>query len=514
MVGSNEPFFDLLVRDLARGGSRRDFVRRSTGLAAVFGLARAGLPASWGRPVAALFGVPVACETDSDCGDPCLVCGLRATGEPKSCILKCQASCSECRSGQCVDICPACEKCVLISRPDGTCQPVEAFECITCDRETGKQANRCSACERCEKGECVSNCPNRCETCDNGTCRKCDRACEYCNELGRCYGCDSECQRCNPTTEECETTCDRGLVCCAGKCPNCCGSCDGNTCCADDAKVPACCGPTCSDLDSDDHNCGACYNLCRNQELCNQGKCVCPGVLESGGGFLAIRGGGMECRKENHECCDTECMDMARYQSDPKHCGKCIVECEKDERCVEGACVGSKRRGYSLVYVHRVTSEKLGVETSLTMKAVVRRLATPDAEGNTFAGKGSYEGSFHVHKVNCDNDTPMDSETIPLVGRAKGGAIADNLGGGQISLVFTITPLDPPKMHVLTRSFRALEQLGGLKEEEMPDLVLPIVRNLVLKGGLGQDSQTFTMWGGSCSGTLTHLMEWSATRIE
>lgn len=476
--------------------------------------------------MAALFGVPAACETDSDCGDPCLVCGLRAAGEPKSCILKCQASCSECRSGQCVDICPACEKCVLISRPDGTCQPVEAFECITCDRETGKQANRCSACEKCEQGQCVSNCPNRCEICDNGTCRKCGGLCENCDEAtGKCKGCSS-CEPCNPKTGQCETSCPGGLACCEGRCIECCGTCEscldpggsGDFCpgaYGGSAPELACCATGCKNLKEDNGSCGSCLNGCYTaSETCDNGRCVCQGKLETVGNVLTLRGGGQECRQQNHECCEGNCVDTAGYQSDPKHCGKCIVECEKDERCVEGACVGSKRRGYSLVYVHRVTSEKLGVETSLTMKAVVRRLATPDAEGNTFAGKGSYEGSFHVHKVNCDNDTPMDSETIPLVGRAKGGAIADNLGGGQISLVFTITPLDPPKMHVLTRSFRALEQLGGLKEEEMPDLVLPIVRNLVLKGGLGQDSQTFTMWGGSCSGTLTHVMEWSATRIE
>lgn len=151
-------------------------------------------------------------------------------------------------------------------------------------------------------------------------------------------------------------------------------------------------------------------------------------------------------------------------------------------------------RGYSLVVVHRVTSSKLGVERSVTMKAVVRELDTADAEGNTFAGESSYQGSARRYNPSCDNDQRTDYSTIPLVGKAKGTATADDMGGGQISLVFTITPLNQP--------------------ENLPEAVLPAFGNLMLKGGVGQDSRTLKLQSDQCRGTLTHVTEWSATRIK
>lgn len=202
----------------------------------------------------------------------------------------------------------------------------------------------------------------------------------------------------------------------------------------------------------------------------------------------------MECRKENHQCCEGDCVDVATYQTDPNHCGKCIVKCEQGERCVKGQCVGSKRRGYSLMVVHRVTSAKLGVERSVTMKAVVSELDTPDAEGNNFAGEGSYDGWARRYNPSCDNDFHTDYTTIPLGGKAKGGGNTDDLGGGQIALVITITPLNPP--------------------ENLPEAVLPAVVNLVLTGGAGHHSQTFEMQSDLCRGTLTHVTEWNVKRIK
>lgn len=472
---------------------------------------------------------PLACtkcdggKCVDQCTDPCLECGLWKAGEPASCIPKCQAACSKCESGQCVDRgCPACQVCFPASRPDGSCQPVESFHpCIKCDPETGKETSSCSACEKCERGICVSNCPNKCEVCDNGTCRRCDRKenCEQCDEAtGKCYGCNPGCERCSGG--RCETTCAGGLACCAGRCLNCCGACDGDTCgdlgdaaCALDAKKPACCGPFCRDLDSNDSHCGACDNWCRTslQETCDHGICVCRGVMESGD-VLAFRGGGMECPKEDSECCDGSCIKVSSYQSDPKHCGKCIVECEEDQRCEKGQCVGSRRTAYSLRYRHRIMSEKLGEESDVIFTAVVRQLAKPDKDGNSFVGWGTYEGGKNLHKVNCDNNLPMDMEEISLAGKAKGTASVDPVGGGKIALSFTITPLNPPKAHLLTRSFRGLEQLGGMKAEDLPDALLPVVGLLMMRKGTAKDARSFTMFGGSCSGMLTHTSEWQAWR--
>ena len=157
-------------------------------------------------------------------------------------------------------------------------------------------------------------------------------------------------------------------------------------------------------------------------------------------------------------------------------------------------CIPPGKAGYSLVILHRVTSEKLGVERSVTMNAVVRELDAPDAEGNTFAGEGSYQGSARRYNPSCDNNMRTDYETIPLGGNAKGAATADDLGGGQISLVFSITPLDP--------------------REDLPERVLPSLANMVLAGDSGQHTQTFEMQGDLCRGSLTHVTEWSAKRIK
>jgi hypothetical protein len=529
MAGKAEPLFDLLVRDFARGGSRRDFVRRSTGLAAVFGLSRAGMPARWMRPVAILFGMPAPCESDRDCR-PCQKCEVQKLADPptKVCVFQCQAQCSKCSesTGQCIDTCPTCKVCYpTMYQVGGTCESIEEImRCKKCDPATGKLSDGCSACEKCEKGECISNCPNKCEVCDNGACRKCgESGCDQCDETtGRCYGCDPKCETCNGATKQCESTCPRGLACCAGKCLNCCGGCNGDDCanfgdaaCPAGAKTPACCGGLCYDLDSSNPNCGACDNWCRTslQEWCVDGKCVCRGVSDPLGVALFV-GGGMECREKNHECCDGNCVDMASYQTDPKHCGKCIVQCEKDQRCVKGECVGSKRAGYRISYRMRATSENFGVEMEVGLQATVRTLRVPDAEGNTLAGWGTYEGYIKNRKINCANNAPMDWETIPLVGRARGKASRTPAGGGKTFMTFVITPLDPPKMHLFTRSFRGIEGAAGLKEEDLPDAVLPVLGPLTLRGGRGKDSKSFKMPGDSCGGTMTHDAEWEATRIE
>jgi hypothetical protein len=388
--------------------------------------------------------------------------------------------------------------------------------CKSCDPETGKLSDKCSACEKCVGKECVTNCPHRCETCVEGTCRPCgERPCEQCDDAGTCYTCDPTCERCNASTGNCETTCKNGLACCAGHCLNCCGGCDRGTCsdrgdaeCRDDAGNPACCGPFCYDLDIDPDNCGACQHRCGWHQHCEKGRCLCNGVLESGTGVLAVRGGGMECSADHHECCDGRCVDMASYQSDAEHCGKCVVQCETDERCVNGECVGSQRSGYRLRHHVRATS-KLGVESDIVFTAVVRQLARPDADGNTWAGWGTYEGTINDHKINCNNKMPMDWEEIQLGGKARGTATATRSGNTTL-VSFAITPLNPPKRHLFTRSFRRMETAAAA---ELPDAVLPVLGTLQLRNGIGRDSRTYDMPGGSCSEKITVVTEWEATRV-
>jgi hypothetical protein len=129
------------------------------------------------------------------------------------------------------------------------------------------------------------------------------------------------------------------------------------------------------------------------------------------------------------------------------------------------------------------------------MKATIRQLDTPDAEGNTFAGDGSYEGSFRKYNPSCDNKMRTEYTTAPLVGKTKAGGAVSDMGDGTTSLSFSMTPLAP-------------EQDGGI------DAVLPVTQTLVLKGGKGQDSTTFKLQSDKCRGTLTHVTEWSVTRVD
>ena len=178
-----------------------------------------------------------------------------------------------------------------------------------------------------------------------------------------------------------------------------------------------------------------------------------------------------------------------------------------------GGNVDSSRLGFSLLHTHRVTAEKLEeVQREVVMKADVRRLPEPDSQGNMYGGWGSYKGKVINHKVNCENDLPMDYETIEFTNKAKAAASADDIGGGQTAITFTITPVDPPKAHFLTTSFRALEQAADIKKEDLPDLILPVLGSLVLAGDSGQETRTFQMHGGSCSGMLTHVTTWTARR--
>jgi hypothetical protein len=431
-------------------------------------LANAGVPTRWARPVAKLFGVPAPCESARDCGD-CEDCRNWYGAPVKTCGYLCQAACSKCSGGRCVDTCPNCEQCYPgIQHGGASCLALEAlYGCKTCDPKTGKLSDSCSArsaCEKCVQKQCVSNCPNPCELCDNGTCRSCrGRPCEGCNAQGICWRCDPECERCNSKSGECESTCDGDFVCCDGTCINCCTSCTQGACdggadarCADNAKKPACCGKACHDLDSDNEHCGSCWTSCKGYKLkrtgeqCERGRCVCRGKAEwiQGVGYVS-EGGGMECREKNHECCDGKCVDVASYQSDPKHCGKCIVQCEKDEKCVKGECVGRKKETISirLAYVGFKFVESTpedcpgmrpGGKEVLTAEL---RLVSASPEHYLYVGSGRFSADIDGCGLTPNRQDPGMWQNNEQPGGFKG----DNFLGCKVT---TVVPEHPVRVRV------------------------------------------------------------------
>lgn len=126
---------------------------------------------------------------------------------------------------------------------------------------------------------------------------------------------------------------------------------DGGT----DAGILCCgdlCGATCTNLQADIANCGACGNVCGSGEFCAAGSCVaCSPVC--GGACVDLAGDRANCGSCGHVCLGTElcssgscvacgqvcgaaCVDLG---SDQGNCGSCGKACLASEVCTSGSCV-------------------------------------------------------------------------------------------------------------------------------------------------------------------------------
>jgi hypothetical protein len=124
---------------------------------------------------------------------------------------------------------------------------------------------------------------------------RCGAFCRWCSTKSKRNQCLAACRACNGNTSRL------------------CGSCGNYTCCA---TGTACCNGTCTALNSDPHNCGACGNVCvEPTPICNQGVCgACPG----GATF-----------------CNGVCTNVA---FDTLNCGGCGIVCGPGETCSGGVC--------------------------------------------------------------------------------------------------------------------------------------------------------------------------------
>ena len=167
-----------------------------------------------------------------------------------------------------------------------------------------------------------------------------------------------------PTCELCGGSCATGLTCCGdfpseactnmqtdesncGSCGNAClegqkcclGSCttiesDKNNCGDCTIKCTGayeCCDGTCTDItnDSNIQNCGACGIDCGEGKCCD-GQCKETLTDESNCGDC-----GTVCAAGG-ECCDGECVNLL---ADPSNCGTCGVICSENASCCAGTCV-------------------------------------------------------------------------------------------------------------------------------------------------------------------------------
>ena len=127
---------------------------------------------------------------------------------------------------------------------------------------------------------------------------RCTAFCRWCPTRKRRNQCLAACRACNGNTSRL------------------CGSCGAYACCPTGA---ACCNGTCTDLDSDPYNCGACGYVCPADHVCQGGSCVlCSGY-----------GAGI---------CSGVCVNLL---SDAGNCGSCGNQCQSDELCSFGVCTGT-----------------------------------------------------------------------------------------------------------------------------------------------------------------------------
>ncbi len=241
--------------------------------------------------------------------------------------------------GTCGNACPAHSMCL-----DGVCTPCPAG------------SDRCGTGSLASGGECiniVSN-PRACGGC--GIVCDPDQICEG----GICVACPAGTVRCGMNCVDLSTdrlncgTCGNycydnelsgGTTCCSGSCTNLqadennCGTC-GNACGENQrciggmcTLIPSgsveiscrlgqtACGMTCTDLDSDESNCGMCGWACPSGRICAGGVCLPPGG-EDGCGLGQIR-------------CDGRCVDPETSWS---NCGRCGHQCPAYYTCRESTC--------------------------------------------------------------------------------------------------------------------------------------------------------------------------------
>lgn len=201
-------------------------------------------------------------------------------------------------------------------------------------------------------------------SCEGAACSCLDGACYVATECepgepfcaaGAVLVCDSTGQG-GTLSVECDEA--SGAVCEDGSCA-CSGAADGSGEGSGEggpsvALTP--CDGVCTDLQTDGANCGVCGEVCRSDQACEGGDCVCgDGTLDCGSGScLGVLSDASNCGACGRACpagqscsegecvcpsgglaCGARCVDGA---SDPSNCGACGTICALDQECKGGEC--------------------------------------------------------------------------------------------------------------------------------------------------------------------------------
>jgi hypothetical protein len=341
--------FDALARDLARGLSRREALRRLGGGFAGALLAALGLEKTWG---AAPAGGPGNSAGASFCRD----LRVRLGADPQG----------ECVSQIAIQQGPYYDLFVITNGDPSDCCRDAAQNLICCEPVAGLTPTCCN------NAGCVDlqNNPNHCGACGNvcplvlGSApgQTAGSGGEFLFQEACCRGACS-----NPLADaqDCGAC---GIICAPGQ------SCAGGICTCE-ATIPCpsgrvcanglCCPPgqqgcsgQCVDALNDPHNCGDCGVTCTPGQSCLKGHCTC------GGPCSATCPSGQICCSDRccdpvkdpvncsvspsvcppvvdfsictpGTCCGGDCTDTDR---DPGNCGACGHVCLPGRTCCFGAC--------------------------------------------------------------------------------------------------------------------------------------------------------------------------------
>jgi hypothetical protein len=327
-------------------------------LAAAFMMATVG-----GVAVVACGGGDSSNSSDGDgcasgqtsCGGTC-VDTMRDRNNCGSCAMACDPT-TLCSLGACVAMCPPSDQVCTFGDGGAFCTNTQSD-----NANCGKCGHACGAQQSCSGGACASACGQGQVTCtpdgapaycasvasDNLNCGSCGHACgaaQVCS-AGKCSsecvsgqtlcGADSggddggaycaDTQTDNSNCGQCGKTCGVQEQCIAATCAS---TCAGNqTLCIPDGGIEAGTegGPFCTDLHTDNANCGACGNACIPQDVCTGGVCKPPmcvanqTLCDADGG---TDGSGPYC---------------ANLQTDNANCGACHGACIPQEVCTAGVC--------------------------------------------------------------------------------------------------------------------------------------------------------------------------------
>ena len=221
----------------------------------------------------------------------------------------------------------------LASAP-GVAQPAQAATCanggqsctaqkccrgFTClvDQTSGTEKFCCPTTQVCGQTCCPTGgvCVNRQCICNNGTTRCIDPDDLF--DIGACRNLQSDNNNCGACFNACNTL--AGEACCSGVCKN---------------------------LLEDEQNCGACGNSCAADATCIAGVC-CPNTRVCGNTCLATACDATQCKVCNpasgtcvsacgpgQGCCNGVCTDLNTVTN----CGACGTTCGAGQSCVNGAC--------------------------------------------------------------------------------------------------------------------------------------------------------------------------------